>query len=378
MKISLCMICGNEAAILPRCLESAKAAFDELCLVRAVGSLDPDETVDRARAWCEANGKGFRFESFTNFNPFPHVDNFGAARNLSFSLATGDWLLWLDCDDYLDEINCRRIREAVATCPEDWNGIFASYLVEQEGGVILRERLIRQGKGSWRNAIHEDCEIAGKAGECSQIQVFHSGGKEKRGSSASRNLAILEREVQWAPRHYFYLHAELKTLQRPDEARAAGLAALVMLKPDRVEERYVVLLNLSELEPEKRIEHLLAAVRVQPHRREAFAYLCQKSIIDGNRSDAISYFRLLDCLPTPAPLPWTHQGLWYPLRGGYGGPSRTGQEASGKQTDAWGWGRNMLRVRVLKIAGQDDQAERELVGFKNDPEFAARWEEFSK
>jgi hypothetical protein len=360
------MIAGNEASIIARCLDSAASAFDKLCLVQAVGEASADDTLDIARAWCIENKKDYtlgtyRNKSYPDRAKLQHVDDFAAARNLSFDLAfsaeTPDWILWLDCDDYLDELNCRRIREAVRTAPADWNGLFCSYLIEKHGAVIQRERLIRTGKGRWKNAIHETCVIEGgptRTGQCPQIEVYHSDHSAKHGSSAARNLAILERVLEDAPRHYFYLHAELKMLGKKEEAVRAARAALQLLDASQVEERYMIHLNLSELEPDHTMEHLLGAVRLQPHRREAFAYLCQKSLIDGDLSDAISYFRLMDALPLPSPLPWTHQGLWY------------------------GWARNFLRVRVLRASGKSEQAEKEHAEHLKDPEYAAGVEEFER
>jgi glycosyltransferase involved in cell wall biosynthesis len=58
MPISLCMICGNEEAVILNCLESAKTAFEELCLVRAIGDQTADGTLDIAAKWCSENGKG--------------------------------------------------------------------------------------------------------------------------------------------------------------------------------------------------------------------------------------------------------------------------------------------------------------------------------
>ena len=81
------------------------------------------------------NGKEIRLDTYKNSHPFPHVDNFAAARNQSFDLAAGDWILWLDCDDYLDPINCERIREAVSICEHD--AIFCTYKVEKEGAATF-------------------------------------------------------------------------------------------------------------------------------------------------------------------------------------------------------------------------------------------------
>jgi tetratricopeptide (TPR) repeat protein len=345
MTISLCMICYNEEGIIERCLATASDAFDELCLVRAIGENPPDNTVEIARRWCAANGKQFKSDEYINVRlGLKHTDNFGNARQKSFNLATGDWLLWLDCDDYMDELNCRRIREAVSVSEHD--ALFCSYLVENQGAEILRERLIRRGCGQWRRAIHETCDIKGTSANCPQIQVFHSDHKKKHKSSAERNAVILQEAVSDAPRHYFYLHAELKMMGKTAEAKSAALAALALLPESSTEERYLVLLNLSELDTENREQHLHAAARIQPHRREAFAYLTQKALMDGRTSDAISWFRCMDSLPLPSPLPWTHQGMWY------------------------GWARNWLRVRILTACGKIEQAEEEHEKYLADSDYA--------
>lgn len=343
--ISLCMICGNEESVILRCLESAKDSFDELCLVSAVGNKPADKTLYAAEKWCAENGKDFKGAHYHNTHDLPHVDDFGAARNLSFSLASGDWILWLDCDDYLDAINCARIREAATIIPPDINGLYAQYLVEKNGAEITRERLIRRGFGKWKNPIHETCEITGKTMDCPQIKVFHGDHRHKHHSSAGRNAAILRRTIEDAPRHYFYLHTELKMIKDPQAAKY-GRAALALLEPDQAEERYVVLLNMSELEPDKRAEYLHKAARLQPHRREAFAYLCKTALLEGRRSEAVSYFRLMDSLPLPSPLPWTHQGIWY------------------------SWAAKALRVDVLRTCGKDAEADTEHAENLKDPDYA--------
>src|SRR5690606_35046613 len=139
----------------------------------------------------------------------------------------------------------------------------------------------------------------------------HADHRAKDKSSAARNARILSRVIEDAPRHYFYLHCELKMLGSKEDARRMGHAALALLDEIRTEERYVVLLNLSELEPDKTLQWLHEATRTHPHRREAFRYLCEKSLMDGDVSAATSYFRMMESLPMPAPLPWTHQGMWY-------------------------------------------------------------------
>jgi hypothetical protein len=349
MPISLCMICGNEQEAIINCLESAKGAFDELCLVRAVGDQTPDGTLDLAAKWCSENGKEVQVAEYRNATPMPHVDNFAAARNLSFGLASHPWILWLDCDDYLDEMNCRRIKEA--TKAPSFDALMCRYAVEKNGAEIYRERLIRRGRGKWKNAIHETCVINGSTWDNNQIVVYHSDHTKKHQSSAERNARILRGVLEDAPRHYFYLQAELKMLGKKDEALKAAKAAIALLESNRPEEIYNVRLNLSELEPAETVHHLHEAVKIQPHRREAFAYLCQKSMIDGDLSAAQSYFRQMDSLPLPSPIPWTHQGIWY------------------------GWARNALYVRLLRATGYNDQAEKAHLEFLKDQDYAEETKE---
>ena len=99
-KISLCIITGNCIEYIDRCLSSFGPYVDEIIVVRAIGNQISDATLDRA---CGKYGAitGEYFNA-PEHRDWPHVDNFAAARNLSFSLATGDYILWADTDDILE------------------------------------------------------------------------------------------------------------------------------------------------------------------------------------------------------------------------------------------------------------------------------------
>src|SRR5262245_5780920 len=84
--VSLCMIVRDEAEVLGRCLSTVADLVDELVIV---------DTGSRDRTSAIAQEFGARVE------PFRWCDDFAAARNHSFSLATCDWILWLDADDVL-------------------------------------------------------------------------------------------------------------------------------------------------------------------------------------------------------------------------------------------------------------------------------------
>ena len=86
--ISLCMIVRDEEAVLGRCLESVAPAVDEIIVVDT-GSMDGTKAV--AAAYTDL------------IFDFAWVDDFAAARNVSFAKATGDYILWLDADDVLQQ-----------------------------------------------------------------------------------------------------------------------------------------------------------------------------------------------------------------------------------------------------------------------------------
>lgn len=331
--LSVCLIAGNEEHVIGRCLESIKGIADQVCVIFARGSQDPDSTLRVVRD--TLGPLRLDWGIYENSQPgLPHVDDFSRARNLAFSLATCDWILWLDCDDIVPPESARAIRNAIEDIPADVNALWCSYRIANHGSVILRERLIRRGCGRWVGAVHETCQVEGKALECPEIVILHGEqDPAKKTSSARRNLAIMDRVLDQVPRNMFYRHAEHVRAGNDSEALRDGHAALAMLAPEAREERYLVHMNLAHLENSDAQLH--AAVATQPHRREAFAELCQRALAKGAISDALAYFRLMDALPEPKPLPWTHDGRWYP----------------------GGWAQLDLKVRVLRACGQNEKAD---------------------
>ncbi len=84
--LSVCMIVRDEEQLLSGCLESVLAIADQIVVVDT-GSLDGTENIARR----------FGAEVYSS----PWKNDFAAARNVSLSYATGDWILWLDADERL-------------------------------------------------------------------------------------------------------------------------------------------------------------------------------------------------------------------------------------------------------------------------------------
>jgi glycosyltransferase involved in cell wall biosynthesis len=154
MRISLCVICGNEEHHIRSLLDSFKGSFDQLSLVRAIGLKEPDKTEEIARQWCLEHGKAFVFSEYLNgvtARAWKHVDSFARARNQAFAQGTGDWLVWADCDDNLAE--AEGLHKKLAQVSDDVLMIRCPYDVRGTGKRLPRERFIR------RSAFHEALPI---------------------------------------------------------------------------------------------------------------------------------------------------------------------------------------------------------------------------
>ena len=98
MKLSLCMIVKNEAATLPKCLNSVQGVVDEMIILDTGSS---DRTPHIAQ---EFGAKVYHFQ---------WCDDFSAARNAALQYVTGDWILVLDADETLTPSIIPQIRSAI-------------------------------------------------------------------------------------------------------------------------------------------------------------------------------------------------------------------------------------------------------------------------
>ena len=86
MKLSACVIVKNEEKNLPRWLHCMQELADEIIIVDT-GSTD--RTVEIAQ------------QAGAQVYTFVWRDDFAAAKNYAIEQATGDWILFLDADDFL-------------------------------------------------------------------------------------------------------------------------------------------------------------------------------------------------------------------------------------------------------------------------------------
>ncbi|MEW6746802.1 MAG: glycosyltransferase [Planctomycetota bacterium] len=272
--ISLCLIVRNEAARLPRCIESARPAVDEIVVVDT-GSTDGTQQV--------AARLGARVSEF------PWVDDFSAARNASLERSRMAWALVLDADETLQEGGAERIRQAVRD--DEASGYFLHFVSPLEGGETSRfliVRLFRRAPGVFfENVIHEQVTTSlnawwkprGKKLKLLDLLVHHDGYREEifqsRGKEA-RNLALFEKQLRLHPHdpYSWYKYGDfLRHARHKDKALAALKRAFDLL----------VTLPIDEIQALPFSGEIVTLLALELHERgadeEAFGLLQETSAI---------------------------------------------------------------------------------------------------
>jgi hypothetical protein len=314
--ISLCVMTGNEEPHVIRFLDSFAPCFDELCMVRAVANLKHDKTVSLAKEWCERHGKPYRLAEYRNagwqaglpegldVNParpetWMHVDDFAAARNMAWDLATCDWQLWADLDDILSPDSAAKIREC-AGGGDRYEMFYFTYSIRTSLESNLRERMFKRGISRWVQPIHENCRIVGgeeKVRACYEPKVIYSHEPDSsKHRDPERNTRILEYHMRFIDAFPFEIHREYfykwQAYKKDEDAanatRWAEIAQQTNCLPDQ---RQAMLLNQAQImaveSPEQAIEICWAALRIAPWNREPWGWMAEFELQRGNAKRAI-------------------------------------------------------------------------------------------
>jgi hypothetical protein len=330
--ISLCLIVGNVSEYIERCLTSFCSIADEIIVVRAIGNQQPDDTLDIARD--KFGARISRYHNRPGHENWPHVDNFAAARQQAFDMATGEFCFWCDTDDILLS-GADLIREHAAKGEHDCY-IFP-YEIFGQHVTVPRERLVRKGSGRWVNPVHEffqfDQEVAATRDD--RIVIRHLPHLGKSGS-VERNLRIMESlpESEMTPGMRYQLHCELLGAGRKHEAFLAAQRALQaggLGKP----ETYQLLIHLATFstDPHTTESYLIAAYQTDPTRREALGLLAGHAIDYGEPEKALSFARQMMATERPA-------------------------ESWNDRLNAYGWLGVEILQQALRANGRNEEAEK--------------------
>ena len=199
MKLSVCMIVKNEEKIVGRCLECVKKFADEIIIVDTGSS---DKTKEIALKY---TSKIYDFE---------WSNDFAKARNYCFSLATCDYIMWLDADDIINDLNINKINQLKQNLTNE-DTIMCKYILgfdcdNNPTFSYFRERIFKaSSKPLWLGFIHECVVPSGKI-IYTDIEIVHSKLEK---NNPKRNLNIYRKHkkngVEFNSREQYYFSKEL-------------------------------------------------------------------------------------------------------------------------------------------------------------------------
>ena len=217
-RLSLCMIVKDEADMLPGFLERVRGLWDELVVV------DTGST-DHSVALLEAAGARVLHQ------PWRH--DFALARNHSLDAATGEWIIFLDPDEY---VSPEFVVQARAVLGDEAVGAATVAMQNlREDGHVQEAHLLRMFRRApevrFRHAIHEDVaetllpqlRATGQVLVHLAAPITHHGYRKEIAQARNkkqRDTAIIQASLRQDPDD-LYLHFKLL-----EQARFWGDAAL--------------------------------------------------------------------------------------------------------------------------------------------------------
>jgi glycosyltransferase involved in cell wall biosynthesis len=192
------MIVKNEEQNIERALTWGK---DIVCEQVVVDTGSTDRTVEIAE---RMGAKVFHFE---------WIDDFSVAKNFALSKAKGNWIAFLDADEYFndgDAVHLLKILEHMNQTPGCISVLLPIVNLKddgQAGSVLSQERAFRNPAFKYVGAIHEHL-IPVKANTahlqvvCNDINIFHTGytiAAYMATNKLDRNIEMLRRELDSKP-----------------------------------------------------------------------------------------------------------------------------------------------------------------------------------
>lgn len=230
VRLSQCMIVKNEEKNIRRALEWGKGTVFEQIVIDT-GS--EDRTVEIAK---EMGASVFHF---------PWIDDFSAAKNFAISKAKGDWIVFLDADEYFGADCTAKIMPILIRIEKGFHKKARPHAVRstlvnlddmgQPFSTGIQDRIFRKTAViGYRNRIHEilyntDGSTVVVVDASKELLIYHTGYTRKayeETSKLERNVSMLKNEIEECPEDYnawSYLGDSLFAMKSFNEAEQAYL-----------------------------------------------------------------------------------------------------------------------------------------------------------
>ncbi|MHC1760371.1 MAG: glycosyltransferase [Negativicutes bacterium] len=226
--LSACIIAKNEQENIYRCLFSVKDYVDEIVVVDTGSS---DNTVEIAQ------NLGARILDY------PWTNDFAAARNFALDHAMGDWIIFLDADEYFEPGKTAHLPDLIkkihgnrkidAVC------ILMKHMEKPDGPVIAHTQSVRLFRHSsairYKGRVHEAIFKHSRSprviyAPASLLALHHTGySSASLPLKAKRNLPLLEQDVAENNINcltYYYLSQSHILLHQYEQASFYALKAM--------------------------------------------------------------------------------------------------------------------------------------------------------
>ncbi|WP_148206731.1 glycosyltransferase family 2 protein [Desulfitobacterium hafniense] len=215
MKISACMIAKNEEKVIARCIESYRKAVDEIIVVDT-GSTD--QTVAIAQG---LGAKVFHFD---------WIDDFAAAKNYALDKAKGDWIVFLDADEYFAHSTGGNLRSFLRKLDKTVGAVACRMLnMDEVSGKVIDEithiRIFKNDKQiRYIRPVHEGlvyhregAQLQARLADRRELMIHHTGysanvSKEKAQRNLTMLLKLMENDTLANPEYYYYIADSYNTL----------------------------------------------------------------------------------------------------------------------------------------------------------------------
>lgn len=230
--VSVCMIARNEEKHIEECCRRLRRYGFEIVLADT-GSTD--HTIELARKYTD---QIFHFD---------WCDDFSAAKNYVIQKASHDWILSLDCDEYIETIDQTALQKCMELYPRSAGRILIRNRFTENGRTSCEQvrvsRFVNRQYFHFEGAVHEQLvpgavlHHAGKykkntygnstghkyvySAPITVLHVGYDGSEAEMHAKSKRNIALLEKELKTQgpdPYLYFQLGQSYRRLHDYEQA----------------------------------------------------------------------------------------------------------------------------------------------------------------
>ena len=201
MLLSACMIVKNEEWTIRRCLESLQSLVDEIIVVDTGCT---DNTIEIAKSF------GCKIFSFEWDNDFSH------ARNAGIVHATGDWILVVDADEFVEPIERAVLQDFLRATPAE--GLFINVkslmgpLAHPSNTLTIRVMRLFRNRHLYSGAIHEQiadsvfrANLPVDKFDLSLVHLGYTNEFVQMRSKSKRNTALIAQSIDKDPNNLFHV-----------------------------------------------------------------------------------------------------------------------------------------------------------------------------